>query len=245
MRLEGKVVLITGGGSGIGLATAKLFRHEGAEIAIAGRRADVLQNAAREVGGALACACDVSDESAVRDLVARVVERYGRIDVLVHSAGINPNRTDLIETDLDTFRGTMEASASGAFLTSREVVKVMSPGGAIVLIGSIVAIRGSATSFSISAAKGALHAVTRQMAKTLGSKGIRVNLVAPGLTHTDLTADRLDTMSRDVYEGLLAGYPWGVLGDPQDIAYACLYLASNEAKWVTGVILPVDGGYSS
>lgn len=246
MRLADKVALITGGGTGMGRATAELFHHEGARIAIVGRRAQVLEEAARNMSGdVLCCPCDVIDENAVRNMVNEVIGRFERIDVLVHAAGVNPNRTDIAATDLETFHATMEASVTGAFLVAREAAPVMPRGGAIVLIGSIAALRGLPTLFSITAAKGALHAATRQMARTLGKDGIRVNLVAPGLTRTEMTAARLDSMPQEAYAALVADHPLGTIGEPKDIAHACLYLASDEAKWVTGVILPVDGGLTA
>jgi NAD(P)-dependent dehydrogenase (short-subunit alcohol dehydrogenase family) len=246
MRLANKVALITGGGSGMGKATARLFRVEGAQVAIAGRRKNMLEAAALEIGEDLfCCPCDITDEAAVRSMIKDVVAKFGRIDVMVHSAGINPDRTDLPETDLDTFRNTMEASVTGAFLVAREVVTVMPSGGAIVLIGSVAAIRGSPTRFSITAAKGALHAATGQMAQTLGKDGIRVNLVAPGATRTEMTEKLFDSMPKEAFERVLARHPLGKIGEPADIAQACLFLASDEAKWVTGLILPVDGGSSA
>lgn len=246
MRLADKVALITGGGTGIGRAIAELFHREGARVVLVGRRAQVLEEAARKISGdVLCCPCDVSDENAVRSMVSEVIGRFERIDLLVHAAGVNPNRTDIAETDLATFRATMEASVTGAFLVARETAAVMPPGGVIVLIGSIAALRGLPTLFSITAAKGALHAATRQMARTLGKVGIRVNLVAPGLTRTEMNAARLDSMSQEAHAALTADYPLGTIGEPEDIAHACLYLVSEEAKWVTGVILPVDGGLTA
>ncbi len=203
----------------------------------------MLEEAARNISSdVLCCPCDVTDEKAVRSMVKEVIGRFERIDVLVLAAGVLPNRTDIAATDLATFHATMEASVTGAFLVAREAAAVMPRGGAIVLIGSIAALRGLPTLFSITAAKGALHAATRQMARTLGKDGIRVNLVAPGLTRTEMTAAALDSMPPEAYAALLANYPLGTIGEPEDIAHACLYLASDEAKWVTGVILPVDGG---
>ncbi len=246
MRLTDKVALITGGGSGMGRATAELFHREGARIAIVGRRAHLLEEAAGKIGSdVLCCPCDVTDEKAVRSMVKEVIERFERIDVLVLAAGVLPNRTDIGATDLETFNETMAASVTGTFLVARDAAAFIPPGGAIVLIGSIVALRGLPGRFSITAAKGALHAATRQMARTLGKDGIRVNLVAPGLTRTEMTSAAIDSMPPEAYATLLANYPLGTIGEPEDIAHACLYLASDEAKWVTGVILPVDGGQTA
>ena len=230
----------------MGRATAELFHREGARIAIVCRRAQVLEEAAHNISSdVFCCPCDVTDEKAVRSMVNEVIGRYERIDVLVLAAGVNPSRTDIAATDLETFNATMAASVTGTFLVAREAAAVMPPGGAIVLIGSIVGLRGLPNLFSITAAKGALHAATRQMARTLGKDGIRVNLVAPGLTRTEMTAAGIDSMPPEAYAALLANYPLGTIGEPEDIAHACLYLASDEAKWVTGVILPVDGGQTA
>ncbi|MDH3234852.1 MAG: SDR family oxidoreductase, partial [Alphaproteobacteria bacterium] len=181
MRLAGKVALVTGGGTGMGRATAALFHQEGAKVAIAGRREGVLKKAASAIGeDVLALPCDVTNEPAVIRMVEHVVAEFGHIDVLVNSAGVNPSRADIAETDLKAFRDTMEASATGSFLVARAAIPAMPNGGSIVLIGSAAAIRGWPARFSVTAAKGAVHAMTRQLARSLGKDGIRVNLVSPG-----------------------------------------------------------------
>ena len=134
----------------MGRATAELFHHEGARIAIVGRRAQVLEEAARNISSdVLCCPCDVTDEKAVRSMVNEVIGRFERIDVLVLAAGVLPNRTDIAATDLETFNETIAASVTGTFLVAREAAAVMPTGGAIVLIGSIVALRGLPNLFSI------------------------------------------------------------------------------------------------
>ena len=246
MRLRDKVALITGGGSGIGRTTAELFHREGAQVAIAGRRAQMLEETAHGIGGdVLCCPCDVTDESAVRDLIKDVIGRFERIDVLVLAAGALPGRTDITATDLDTFNKTMAANVTSAFLVAREAVPFMPPGGSVIMVGSGVGLQGWPNMFSMTAAKGALHAVTRQMARTLGKDGIRANLVAPAMVRTQNNADRLDAMSPEAMAELLAEYPIGAIGETIDVANACLYLGSDEAKWVTGVVLPLDGGRSA
>lgn len=246
MRLRDKVALITGGGSGIGKTTAELFHREGAKVAIAGRRANVLEETARGISNEVVCCpCDVTDESAVQGMIKDVVGRFERINVLVLSAGALPGRTDITSTDLETFNKTLTANVTSAFLVAREAIPFMPPGGSIIMVGSGVGLRGWPNMFSMTAAKGALHAATRQMAHTLGKDGIRVNLVAPALVRTQNNSDRLDAMSPETYAELLAEYPLGAIGETVDIANACLYLASDEAKWVTGVVLPVDGGHTA
>lgn len=246
MRLKDKVALITGGGSGIGKTTAELFHREGAQIAIAGRRAKVLEETACGISDeVLCCPCDVTDESAVKDLIKGVVDHFGRIDVLVLSAGALPGRTDIAATDLATFNQTMTANVTSAFLVAREAIPFMPSGGSIIMVGSGVGLQGWPNMYSMTAAKGALHAVTRQMAHTLGKDGIRVNLVAPAMVRTQNNADRLDSMPPEAMAELLAEYPIGAIGETIDVANACLYLGSDEAKWVTGVVLPLDGGRSA
>lgn len=245
MRLRDKVALITGGGSGIGKSTAELFHREGARVAIAGRRGQVLEETARGIGDDVYChPCDVTDESAVQSMIKDVIGHFERIDVLVLSAGALPGRTDITSTDLETFNKTITANVTSAFLVAREAIPFMPPGGSIIMVGSGVGLQGWPNMFSMTAAKGALHAATRQMAHTLGKDGIRVNLVAPAMVRTQNNADRLDTMSPEAMEELLAEYPLGAIGETIDVANACLYLGSDEAKWVTGVVLPVDGGRS-
>jgi meso-butanediol dehydrogenase/(S,S)-butanediol dehydrogenase/diacetyl reductase len=246
MRLAGKVALITGGGSGMGKATAQLFHREGAKVAIAGRRADVLTKTAGAIGDdVLACPCDVTDEPGVVGMVEQIVAAFGRIDVLVNSAGVNPSRADIAETDLDAFRDTLEASATGSFLVTRAAIPAMPRGGSVILVGSAAAIRGWPVRFSVTAAKGAVHAVTRQLARSLGTDGIRVNLVAPGITRTEMTQAFIEAMPKEAYARMIAETPLGRIGEAEDIAKACLFLASDEASYVTGAILPVDGGQSA
>jgi 3-oxoacyl-[acyl-carrier protein] reductase len=246
MRLAGKVALITGGGTGMGRATAELFHREGAKVAITGRRESVLKKAAEAIGeDVLALPCDVTNEPAVIRMVEQVVAEFDHIDVLVNSAGVNPSRAEIAETDLKAFHDTMEASVTGSFLVTRTVLPSMPKGGSVVLVGSVAAIRGWPTRFAITAAKGALHAMTRQLARSLGKDGIRVNLVAPGATRTEMTEELFAAMPKEAYDRLLAETPLGRIGEADDIAQACLYLASDEASFVTGAILPVDGGISA
>ncbi|MGE0715735.1 MAG: SDR family NAD(P)-dependent oxidoreductase [Alphaproteobacteria bacterium] len=243
MRVKDKVVFITGGGTGLGLATAKAFHREGAKVAILGRRVEVLEEAAREVGdGTLVCQGDATSVDDIRGAVAKIVAAWGRIDIVIHSAGGNFERTNIEDTTLEGFRFTFEANTTSSFIVVQESLKAMKPGGSIVLIGSVAGMMGSSNRMSYATAKAAMVGMTRQLALTLGPKGIRVNLVAPGMIRTPLTAKLLDSMSNAEMDKMVATYPLGRLGDPDDIAYACLYLGSDEAKWVSGITVPVAGG---
>lgn len=246
MRLANKVALVTGGGTGLGLATAQLFHREGAKLAICGRRADVLTRAAQSIGpDVLARPCDVSQEGPVDDLVAAVVKQFGRLDILVHAAGVNLQREDITETTLDGFRKTFDINTTSAFLVGRAAVRAMTGGGAVVLIGSVVAEIGSHKRFAYSGSKAALTGLGRQMAVSLGGRGIRVNIVQPGMVRTEMTAGLLDGMKPEMLERMRKAYPLNRLGRPEDIAEACLFLASDAASWITGVALMVDGGLSA
>lgn len=243
MRVKDKVVFITGGSTGLGLATAKLYHREGARVAILGRRANVLAEAAAAIGpGTMDVPGDATDPEQVRAAVGRIVERHGRIDIVVHSAGGNPERKNIEEVTLDGFRNIFELNTTSSFVVVQESLKAMRHGGAIVLIGSVAGMMGSANRLSYATAKAGMIGMTRQLALTLGPKGIRVNLVAPGLIRTPLTANLIDSMSNAEMDRMLQAHPLGRLGDPDDVAYACLYLGSDEAKWVSGIALPVAGG---
>ncbi|BBK42702.1 oxidoreductase [Allostella vacuolata] len=243
MRVKDKVVFITGGSTGLGLATAKLYHREGAKVAILGRRADVLAAAAEEIGpGTLDVPGDATDPEQVRAAVGKIVDRFGRIDIVVHSAGGNPERKNIEGVTLEGFRTTFELNTTSAFVVVQEALKAMGHGGSIVLIGSVAGMKGSANRLAYATAKAGMIGMTRQLALTLGPKGIRVNLVAPGLIRTPLTANLIDSMSNEEMDRMLSDHPLGRLGDPDDVAYACLYLGSDESKWVSGISLPVAGG---
>lgn len=243
MRVKDKVAFITGGSTGLGLATAKLMRAEGAKVAIFARRPEVLEAAAKEIGaGTLAIAGDASEQDQVRAAVAKVKDTFGRLDIVVHSAGGNPERTNIEDTTLDGFRRTFELNTTSSFIVVQECLKAMGQGGSIVLIGSTAGMMGSQIRTSYATAKAAMIGLTKQLSLTLGPKGIRVNLVAPGMIRTPLTAKLLDGLSNAEMSAMVASYPLGTLGHPDDIAYACLYLGSDEAKWVSGITLPVAGG---
>ena len=246
MRLAGKVALVTGGGTGLGLATAALFAREGANVAIAGRRLDVLEAAAAEIGhGCLAIPADASDPTQMAAAVDAAVGRFGRLDALVHAAGVQVQRAELAEVTLEAFEATLRGNLTSAFLASREAARAMTEGGSIVLIGSVAGVTGTSLRLSYSAAKAGMQGMVRQMARSLGRRSIRANLVAPGLILTAMTADILAGLPQDRVDGLVANFALPRLGQPDDIAYACLWLASDEASWVTGLTIPVDGGLSS
>lgn len=249
MRLEGKVALITGGAAGIGLATARRFVEEGARVALADVAQEAGERAATELGpGALFHRVDVTDGAGVEAWVADVHARFGRIDILINNAGIIRDH-QLVRVKDGEIVGTMSeadfdlvlaVNLKGTFLCTRAVVPIMirQRSGVILNASSIAGLDGNFGQTNYVATKAGIVGMTKVWARELGKHGIRVNAVAPGFTATEI----LRTMPEKVLEAIRARTPLGRLGDPRDIANAYLFLASDEAAFITGAVLRVDGG---
>ena len=247
MKLAGKVAAITGGASGIGLATARLFATEGASLALVDRDEPALAQARAALGGApLTLAGDVGDEAAVDAHVAAILERFGRIDILLAAAGWSSGRT-VAESSLAQWESVLRTNLTGSFLWSRAAILAMGRvgGGSIVLVGSQLAFAGGRSNAAYLAAKGAIVSLARTMAVDHAAEGIRVNAVIPGAVDTPLLAhgfarhpDPEAARARSV-----ARHPLGRLGRPEEVAKAVLFLASDESSFTTGSCLMVDGGW--
>ena len=247
MRMHGKVSIVTGAGSGIGRATALRFGAEGAAVACADLDATGARETARaiEAGGgqALALAVDVTDDAACARLVEQALARFGRLTTLVNSAGVRPAAADPAPPPAE-WRRVVEINLTGTYLPSRAALGALRASGAasITNLASIYGLVGGSMAPSYAAAKGGVANLTRQLALNWAPT-VRVNCVCPGVIETPMTAElRGDPAWR---ERTLAKYPLGRFGRPEEIAAAILYLASDEAAWVTGVALPVDGGYTA
>ncbi len=252
MRFEGKVVAVTGGGSGIGKETAARFVAEGAMVAINGRDLAKLEAAAREIDPTgqkvIVSAGDIANPAIGAALVDAAVARFGKLDVLVNNAGVfNPKPfLDLTEADYDWYLDTI---LKGKFFTAQAAAKAMKEkGGVIVQTGSMWAIQaiGATPSAAYSAANAGVHAMVRNLAIELAPYKIRVNAVAPAVVETPvyntfLTAEQV----KEVLPTFNAFHPLGRNGQPGDVAEAILFLASEQASWITGVVLPVDGGVTA
>jgi NAD(P)-dependent dehydrogenase (short-subunit alcohol dehydrogenase family) len=246
-RFEGKVVVITGGNSGIGLASAKAFLAEGAEVVITGRNPETLAAAATSLGArATALRADVSRLGDIQAVMDAVAARHGRIDVLFANAGLGrfgPIAT-LTEAMFDEMVG---ANVKGLFFTVQKALPLMSKGGAIVLCGSVSAVKGVPGSSVYSASKAAVRSLGRSLGAELVSSGIRVNVVSPGPVETpmfdnmDLTPEAAVRMKRE----WTAGNPMRRFAEAGEIARGVLFLASAEASYMTGADLAVDGGLGS
>jgi NAD(P)-dependent dehydrogenase (short-subunit alcohol dehydrogenase family) len=250
-RLDGKVAVITGAGSGIGRVAASLFAAEGARVVVADVVADQAAAAVAEIveagGSALAVTVDVSDEAQVSAMVAAAVRTYGGLDVLFNNAGIFPaDDGGILDTPPETWQRVMEVNLKGVWLGCRAAVPAMldSGGGSIVNVASFVALVGAATAqMAYTASKGGVLAMTRELAVEYARQGIRANSICPGPIETPLLAELLSDPERR--QRRLVHIPIGRFGRPEEIARAALFLASDDASFVTGSALVVDGGITA
>jgi 3alpha(or 20beta)-hydroxysteroid dehydrogenase len=236
MRLEGKVVLVTGAASGIGYAVTGLFALEGAKVFAS----DIVSPAVSYPIGVEALTLDVTSEQAWSKAVAGIVAKTGRLDVLVNNAGIIAYEP-LDALDLTEWHKMIAVDQTGVFLGMREAVGVMRPqkSGSIINISSIWGNAAVAGAHSYHAAKGAVRNMSKNAAMTYAGEGIRVNSVHPGFIHTPLT----DSQATDLNDVVIAATPMKRGGKPIEVAYGCLFLASDESSYVTGTELVIDGGY--
>lgn len=254
MRLEGKVAIITGAGSGQGRAAARAFAREGAKVVVAEWKQEAGEDTAAELQraghDALFVKTDVSREEDVASMVERAVARYGRVDVLFNNAGAGYGAGfklgSILETPLEDWNRNLAVNLNGAFLCSRHVVPHMitQRAGSIVHNASMNGLVGNpGTSDAYTAAKGGVIALTRTMAADLGKHRVRVNCVCPGPIDTPMLAPALKNpeRARHYVEKTLLGR----VGTPEEVANVALFLASDEASYVTGVALPVDGGWTA
>lgn len=249
MRLDGKVAIVTGGASGIGAAACRLFAREGAAgVVIADVNEELGHKVAGEIqargGNAIFVRLDVTDEQQWIDAVKAAVERYGRLDVVVNSAGMSGPlaRARVEETTVEGWDIVHAVNAKGVFLGTKHAIPEMrrAGGGSIINIASIFGIVGSRASTSYHSSKGAVRAFTKAAAVQYAPEKIRVNAIYPGFTDTPMTEDLHSQPGER--ERRTALTPLGRLGRPDDIAWGCVYLASDESSFVTGSELVIDGG---
>ncbi len=257
-RLKDKVALVTGAASGIGRATAMLFAREGARVVltdIAGSGEDVMQEIRASGGQALFILHDVTDEVVWQKVMSRIVESYGRLDVLVNNAGTATSRP-VTELSLAEWREQLAVNLDGTFLGTKYAVRTMRlgrRGGSIINVSSVSGLVGSPGTAAYSASKGGVLMLSKAVAMECAQDGIRVNAVVPGGVRTPIwqTADWwkgfVDSVGSEAeaWKRLDASAPLGRMGEPEDIAEAILYLASDASRYVTGTELVVDGGYTA
>ena len=242
---RGKVAIVTGGGSGLGLAIAKEFSQNDITTIIVGRDEEKLKTAKERLGeNCFYKSCDLTDLSSIPPLVSAIISEFGQIDILVNNAGINMKK-DFTEVSDEEFQSVITTNLCSVFAMSREVVKFMltKNSGCIINISSMAAQYGLPRVIAYSASKTAIDGMTRAMAVELSPKGVRVNAIAPGFIYSAMTEKALNS-DPERKAKVFNRTPMGHMGQPEDIGGAAMFLASDAAKYITGIILPVDGGNS-
>lgn len=244
MRLKDKVAMITGGSRGIGFATADAFLREGAKVILTASTKESADKAVSQLkekypnSVVAGISPDLSDLKSVRDAFVIATAQYGCIDILVNNAGVSES-TPFMEYTEETFDKVMDLNVKGVFNATRAASECMIARGSGVILStsSMVSISGQPSGFAYPASKFAVNGLTVSLARELGPKGIRVNAVAPGITETDM----MKAVPREVIQPMIEKIPLRRLGQPEDIANAFVFLASDEASYITGVVLSVDG----
>jgi len=247
-RLRGKVAIITGASRGIGSATARLFAREGAAVVLASRNTEELSWLASDIAGeggtALAVATNVADADAMEALVARTLVTYGQLDIAVNNAGVALGNKPLTEVSEEQFDQTIAVNLKGVFLALKYEIPAMlaSNGGAIVNMSSTVGLVGSGAGIApYIASKHGVVGLTKAAALEYAPWHIRFNAIAPGTTATSVNEHWIGNPA--IKERITAAIPMGRIGEAQDVAEAALWLCSDASSYVTGVVVPVDGGY--
>ncbi len=242
--LDGKVAIVTGGTRGIGLAVVRNFLNNGAKVALFGSKKESIEKALSilreenenfQVSGFYP---DLTSEREIRDTLAKIAEEFGKIDILVNNAGLSSS-TKIEDYTIEEYDKIANVNMKGVFVCSKEVVPYLKEThGNIINISSMVSIYGQPSGCVYPMSKFAVNGLTKSLSRELAPVGIRVNAVAPGITKTDMVASLPDEMIKP----LIATIPIGRIGEPEDIANACLFLASDMASYITGEIMQVDGG---
>jgi hypothetical protein len=257
VRLEGRVALVTGASSGNGRAIALRYAREGASVLCADLQPEPLAHGfdegpptheAIEAAGGRArfVRCDVTSGEETRAAVEACVESFGRLDVVVANAGVNPAVDDIVDESWEQYERTIAVNQHGVWWTCKEGVRQLlaqGEGGRVIVIASIAGLVGSPTGVAYNSSKGAVVQTVRTLALQVAPHGITVNGICPGWIKTAMTKETHERKAR--YRRALALHPLGRLGTPDDVAGAAFFLASDDASWITGVLLPVDGGYTA
>ena len=240
--LNGKTAIVTGGTRGIGLSIVKKFLENGANVAIAGSRQETVEKALAKLteygDRVMGIWPDLCNPDQVAEAFASVKERFGSLDILANNAGLS-SRTSLYDYTLEEFTKLVDLNVTAVFVCSQAAARIMKPqgGGVILNTSSMVGEYGQAAGCGYPATKFAVNGLTKSLGKELARDNIRVNAVAPGVTRTDMVA----ALPQEMVDRISAGIPMGRMGEPEDIANAFVFLASDQASYITGVTLRVDG----
>lgn len=258
-RLKHKVAIVTGGGTGIGQAIAVFFAREGARVVVAGRTTATLEKTVRQItnegGDAFYIRTDVSMASEVEDMVEGTVGKYGKLNILVNNAGVSCYMKTILDVTEEEWDRTFNIDAKGSWLCSRCAIPEMrkAGGGAIIMVSSISAYCGQTMNAIYNAAKAAQEQLMKCMALDFARDNIRVNSICPAWVMTEMNRDLINDMGANpgkvfpdgnTYADVIKMHPLGRLGTPEDCAWAAVYLASDESRWVTGASFMIDGGYT-
>jgi NAD(P)-dependent dehydrogenase (short-subunit alcohol dehydrogenase family) len=251
-RLDGKVAVITGAGSGIARAAARIFTREGAQVVVAEINPELGAAAALEAGNnAVFIPTDVTDEDSVEGAMVQAVEHFGALHILFNCAGGSVLEDKAVtDVDMEVWERTIPLDLKGPFLCCRHGIPrvIASGGGAVINVSSVVALRGNHPAHVYSSAKGGLISLTRSLAGSYSKDGVRANVICPGLIKTDRVKSRYlaqkPSENREDTISTFQSYPFGV-GEPEDIANIALFLASDESRMVNGAVIPAEGGISA
>ena len=239
-KLDGKVALITGASGGLGDKIARTLKAQGAKLALTDMRAEGMEKLKAELGGDVECfVANLSDAEAIKALVAEVEAKFGQIDILVNNAGLTRDNLFMRMSD-DEWQLVLDVNLTAGFKLARSVIRGMMKRrfGRIIGIASVVGVMGNAGQANYAASKGGMIAMNKCLAQEVASRGITVNSIAPGFIRTPMT----DVLSDELKKTYLAQIPTGRFGEPSDIANACVFLASDEASYINGQVLHVNGG---
>ncbi|HJM24941.1 MAG TPA: SDR family NAD(P)-dependent oxidoreductase [Nitrosopumilus sp.] len=245
MGLSGKVALVTGGSRGIGFATAKILSENGAKIVITGKDKDRLEKSTLKISGSIGIIADIKNSKDVKNVVSKTIEKFGKLDILVNNAGIFPKIKLLHEIDEDEWNEVLDVNLTGQFRFTKEAIPhLQKTGGSIINISSDAGLKAyqGFNADAYSASKAALIILTKCWALEYAKDKVRVNCICPGVVDTDMTKPFMKTQKDK--EFMNNEHPIGRIGQPEEVAKAIMYFASDDASWVTGAVLAVDGGES-
>lgn len=246
MQLAGKVAIVTGAASGIGLAAAKAFLDKGSKVVVADINVEGGKAAVKELqstgGEVVFIEFDASREDSVENLVSETVKQFGQVDVMVNNAGVRA-LSETHELSYEDYHKIISVNQDGVFFGSKYAIREMlkTGGGAIVNAASILGTVGEASAFAVTASKGAVNLMTKSLALQYADKNIRVNAISPGYIETGMS--NRSTLSPEFYESIIAKHPIGRLGRPEEVAHGIIFLCEND--FVTGTTVMVDGGYTA